>query len=1005
MVLSPPLIDQRSAAEIAEQMRSLLATYLPESFSNPATAPTKQLTGVNAALVQIFAHFAEIVIQRSNQVPDKNFLAFLDLLGASQLPPQPARVPLTFTLATGTTTDATVPAGTQVAAPALPGEPGPVIFETERELVVTSAAISSLFVRDPRRDQYADYTTVLLAGDRDTTSAFQGTQPIDHLFYLGHNQLFSYSNITRLQVNFTVVQALGDAAAIAWQIWNGTTWERIVPTEDSSQGMTVVGNQQLQFNNINAISIATVNTIENRWLRCQLLTPITQTTEPQTAMVRANQLPVLQNLNLQVTLDRTNLLPEVAFTNSLLVDLSQDFFPFGETPQFGSTFYFANQEAFAQPGATVTLQITLTNLNARAETPSNLGLRWECWNGRTWITLGSSNRTGAIAPVTNNFEDGTQAFTQNGNVQFTLPESVQTTTINGIETAWLRVRIVQGNYGEPERYKLEPIPSTSPNQPSQELETIPSTSPNQPSQVQYRRIEATLAPPVIQTLTIGYELTRSAAPEAIFTQNDFVGSVNLAVRSEEFAPFQATQTSQPSLYFGFSLPAGRTAFPNRPIGIYVRIPTLFYSEETVGVTDTELQPLRLAWDYFNGQTWQTLTVRDDTDAFSRSGLVEFLAPANLRPSTEFGLQRYWLRVRRVSEHDRWEPQLQQLLLNTTIAIQAETLRDEILGSSDGTENQRFRSVRAPILDEPLLDVREGETWIRWQEVSDFYSSSSRDRHYSLNHLTGELSFGNGQQGFIPQIGVGNIRLTRYQTGGGSGGNRAAGTIQQLKTTLPFISAVTNIEAAAGGADAESLDRLRDRVPRQIRHRDRAVTLEDYEDLAQQATSEVARAKCVPLYDLATHPIVTSETPIRPGTLSLIVIPRSEVPNPSPTLVLIQRVQAYLDRRRPPNANLIIVGPQYAQVNVTVEIALTTLETASTVEATVRQTLDRFLHPLTGGLDGTGWEFGRQPHKSDFYALLEAIPGIDHIVTLTINSIEAGRLFLVSSGQHQIRLTI
>ena len=54
----------------------------------------------------------------------------------------------------------------------------------------------------------------------------------------------------------------------------------------------------------------------------------------------------------------------------------------------------------------------------------------------------------------------------------------------------------------------------------------------------------------------------------------------------------------------------------------------------------------------------------------------------------------------------------------------------------------------------------------------------------------------------------------------------------------------NLEPARGGVDAETLASLRQRGPRAIRHHDRAVTIEDYEDLAMLASPEVARAKCV-----------------------------------------------------------------------------------------------------------------------------------------------------------------
>ena len=139
------------------------ATNVPEwSAVDPLTGQPDQAA---AALIGIFARFGEIVIQRLNQVPDKNFLAFLDLLGVSRNPPQPARVPLTFTLAQGSVVDAVVPAGTQVAAPPAEGESEPVLFETERELPVVAATLQSLITVDAERDLVADHSALLASPD------------------------------------------------------------------------------------------------------------------------------------------------------------------------------------------------------------------------------------------------------------------------------------------------------------------------------------------------------------------------------------------------------------------------------------------------------------------------------------------------------------------------------------------------------------------------------------------------------------------------------------------------------------------------------------------------------------------------------------------------------------------------------------------------------------------------------------------------------------------------
>lgn len=297
--------------------------------------------------------------------------------------------------------------------------------------------------------------------------------------------------------------------------------------------------------------------------------------------------------------------------------------------------------------------------------------------------------------------------------------------------------------------------------------------------------------------------------------------------------------------------------------------------------------------------------------------------------------------------------------------------------------------------------------MRWHEVTDFYGSGPRSRHYVLDHLTGEISFGDGLHGLIPPVGNGNIRLARYQIGGGKAGNKPAGTIVQLKTTVPYVDKVTNTEAAAGGADAETPDSLLERAPRTIRHGNRAVTVEDYEDLAMLASPEVARTRCIPLRNLEEDPL-GAQPPVR-GEVSVIIVPRSSEAKPQPSLELLSQVQDHLEAYSVPTAHVSVVGPLYVRVEVNAEIALVSLEGASVVERAVQQQLASFLHPLTGGPDGTGWDFGRKPHGSDLYALIEKVPGVDHIRSLTITESEdqlgvsaTGR-FLVFSGTHTISL--
>ena len=77
----------------------------------------------------------------------------------------------------------------------------------------------------------------------------------------------------------------------------------------------------------------------------------------------------------------------------------------------------------------------------------------------------------------------------------------------------------------------------------------------------------------------------------------------------------------------------------------------------------------------------------------------------------------------------------------------------------------------------------------------------------------------------------------------------------------------------------------------------------------------------------------------------------------------------------------VSGPAYVEVTVNADIYAESIDLAPQVEAAAVAALEAFLHPLTGGYAESGWEFGRLPCLSDFYGLLEAVPGMDHVENL------------------------
>jgi predicted phage baseplate assembly protein len=352
------------------------------------------------------------------------------------------------------------------------------------------------------------------------------------------------------------------------------------------------------------------------------------------------------------------------------------------------------------------------------------------------------------------------------------------------------------------------------------------------------------------------------------------------------------------------------------------------------------------------------------------------------------------------------PKVKAIHVNTTWAVQAETVNDEILGSSDGTATKSFSLSRAPVIfenvwvQEPFKPENEpsenvtvtdtGEVWVRWHAVEDFFGSDGQSRHYTIDSASGQITFGNGVKGMLPPIG-GRIKAT-YQIGGGTKGNIAAGEVKNLITSIASIDKVVNPDSAQGGADTESLERILQRGPKRIQHRQRAVAKEDYEWLAKEASGAVARAKCIPNFSDAGEE--------KPGCVSVIIVSEGKEDRPEASPELVRVVEKYLRSRSPASlSNFTVAGPTYVGISVKAELYVASMDSASGVKFKAMERLAAFLHPLYGGYDGKGWGFGEMPCNSDILALLQKIPEVDHVeeLNVTMRDEKTGESFVVKDA--------
>ena len=259
-----PLIDPRDRRQLAEQTTALAQQYT-------GWRPDLLVPDAGQALIGVFARFAELVVARVNRAPERNYFAFLNLIGTQPAPPLPARVPLTFTLVERSPADAVIPAGIQVAALPLEGEEDEVVFETDLPLVATRAQLMAAFVGDTENDRYSDRTRQASTAEGDPFDPFVGDQPAPHQLLIACDPVLTSPGAKDVTLvlstpHGTVLQSW----PVSWAYWDGARWAPAASTAtvraDTWQ-VALTGLPQLVPHQVNGISAG--------WVRAQLDMPLT----------------------------------------------------------------------------------------------------------------------------------------------------------------------------------------------------------------------------------------------------------------------------------------------------------------------------------------------------------------------------------------------------------------------------------------------------------------------------------------------------------------------------------------------------------------------------------------------------------------------------------------------------------------------------------------------------------------------------------------------------------
>jgi predicted phage baseplate assembly protein len=378
---------------------------------------------------------------------------------------------------------------------------------------------------------------------------------------------------------------------------------------------------------------------------------------------------------------------------------------------------------------------------------------------------------------------------------------------------------------------------------------------------------------------------------------------------------------------------------------------------------------------------------NDVGVNPRAGVGD--APPRLDDADRAARLVTWVRLRpKNGELVRHLP-LAWLGVNAVQVDQRNTLSGRVLGTSNGLADQSFPLPLGSV-DPATLQIQVEETgrgyqpWTRVDDLAAISADAAIAREagvYELDPEAGTLRFGDGLRGRIPDTGN-RIRLAFGRFGGGSAGNVPAGTLAELQgrevggQNAPPIK-VQQPLAMAGGADAETLAVAEQRIPSRLRHRDRAVTADDYRALATQAPAvDVGRVEVLPRFRPSDRRFEV------PGVVSVMALPVAALapaPNPRPDRPFIERLHNYLAARTPLATELYVIGCEYVAVGVSVAVTLRDGFAPDQVLQDVRDALRRLLWPLPpGGIGATGWPLGRAVRSRELEVEVARVAGVDEL---------------------------
>lgn len=278
-------LDDRTFQDLVEECMLRIPRYCPEWTNYNPSDP-------GITLIELFAWLTDQMLLRFNQVPRRQYVAFLEMLGVRLLPPSPATTDITFYLTATLPNRYSIAAGTEAATLRTETE-NAIVFSTDRPLWIGCPKVNHFLtaetvettpqiLRDRLTNQWSQEPDGRWEGREQFV--FNERPQAGNCFYL----VFSPDepldgNVIALTLQGEAATATGinpDQPPREWEAWDGISWQPALLREadDHTRGFSFSDRGGVPTTGLQSADVilhlptdCPVTTFANyrgRWIRC-----------------------------------------------------------------------------------------------------------------------------------------------------------------------------------------------------------------------------------------------------------------------------------------------------------------------------------------------------------------------------------------------------------------------------------------------------------------------------------------------------------------------------------------------------------------------------------------------------------------------------------------------------------------------------------------------------------------------------------------------------------------